>query len=153
MGYIIGAALPHKFGTAYVERYIPFLQSQGFQDPSESEPTDWNENLPAALRKVMFHQHESLLHKQLPGFIETYPAHFHIDLLPDWQRQGLGRQLMETFLADIKKHGAVGLSCGMVASNVEAGKFYSRMGFTPYSRKPGDAEAENSTTILQVKQL
>ena len=68
----------------------------------------------------MYHQHENLLHEELPGFVDSYPANFHIDLLPGWQRQGLGRRLMETFLADIKKHGATGVFCGMVAANVEA---------------------------------
>ena len=90
-----------------------------------------------------------MLQQGIPGFVEKYPAHFHIDLLPDSQRVGLGRKLMDTFLAAVKGAGANGVYCGMVATNIDAAKFYAKLGFEPYKHKAD--EEKNATVVLQTK--
>ena len=64
-----------------------------------------------------------------PGLAE-YPAHLHIDLLPPFQGQGYGRQMMETFYAAAAGAGATGVHVAVVAANVPAQGFYRRLGFT-----------------------
>ena len=57
-----------------------------------------------------------------------YPAHLHIDLLPETQGMGLGRQLIETLFTELKRRGVPGLHLGMNATNTGAGAFYDRLG-------------------------
>lgn len=57
-----------------------------------------------------------------------YPAHLHIDLLPETQGQGLGRQLIETLFAELRRRGVPGLHLGMNPTNTGAGAFYERLG-------------------------
>lgn len=57
-----------------------------------------------------------------------YPAHLHIDLLPEAQGMGLGRQLMDTLFAELRRRGVSGLHLGMKPTNVGAGAFYERLG-------------------------
>ncbi|MDR2998448.1 MAG: GNAT family N-acetyltransferase [Microbacterium sp.] len=57
-----------------------------------------------------------------------YPAHLHIDLLPETQGMGLGRRLTELLFAELADRGVAGLHLGMNPDNVGAGKFYERLG-------------------------
>jgi len=66
---------------------------------------------------------------------EQYPAHLHIDLLPETQGQGLGRRLIETLFAELRSRGVKGLHLGMNPANVGAAAFYERLGM---ERLPSD---------------
>ena len=57
-----------------------------------------------------------------------YPAHLHIDLLPETQGQGLGRRLIETLFAELRRRGVKGLHLGMNPENTGAAAFYERLG-------------------------
>lgn len=57
--------------------------------------------------------------------VDAAPAHLHIDLLPRLQGQGMGRQLMDAFLATVG--GRAHLGCQ--APNVRAQRFYDAYGF------------------------
>jgi ribosomal protein S18 acetylase RimI-like enzyme len=59
-----------------------------------------------------------------------YPAHLHIDLLPQLQGKGLGRSLMETFIKAVQEKGVPGIHLGVDGKNTRAYGFYERMGFT-----------------------
>lgn len=59
-----------------------------------------------------------------------YPAHLHIDLLPETQGQGLGRKLIETLFAELARRGVRGLHLGMDPKNVGAAAFYERLGMS-----------------------
>jgi ribosomal protein S18 acetylase RimI-like enzyme len=58
-----------------------------------------------------------------------YPAHLHIDLLPETQGGGFGRRLIETLRAELARRGVPALHLGMNAENTAAGAFYERLGF------------------------
>ncbi|MDP3951904.1 GNAT family N-acetyltransferase [Microbacterium sp.] len=66
---------------------------------------------------------------------EQYPAHLHIDLLPETQGQGLGRRLIETLFAELRRRGVKGLHLGMNPANEGAAAFYERLGM---ERLPAD---------------
>jgi GNAT superfamily N-acetyltransferase len=66
-----------------------------------------------------------------------YPAHLHIDLLPETQGQGLGRALIETLFAELSRRGVRGLHLGMDPKNTGAAAFYERLGMTPLPAEPG----------------
>ena len=63
--------------------------------------------------------------------LDEYPAHLHIDLLPDLQGQGLGRMLVRTLTTELRSRGVRGLWLEYGADNVGAGAFYRRLGFAP----------------------
>jgi ribosomal protein S18 acetylase RimI-like enzyme len=64
-----------------------------------------------------------------PETLEKYPAHLHIDILPEFQGQGWGRKLVEAWCQIVKREGAVGVHLDMVKDNVGARKFYEKLGF------------------------
>lgn len=81
--------------------------------------------------------------RQAPGgdeIVRDYPAHLHIDLLPETQGQGLGRRLIDTLLAELGRRGVPALHLAMNADNHSAGAFYERLGFEKL------ASGEGSTT-------
>jgi len=67
----------------------------------------------------------------------AYPAHLHIDLLPETQGQGLGRRLIETLFAELRRRGVRGLHLGMDPNNTGAAAFYERIGMTALPTAPG----------------
>lgn len=64
----------------------------------------------------------------------AYPAHLHIDLLPELQGQGLGRQLVEALVAALRAAGVAGLHAVPFAGNAGAVRFYERLGFSEVTR-------------------
>jgi ribosomal protein S18 acetylase RimI-like enzyme len=67
----------------------------------------------------------------------TYPAHLHIDLLPELQRQGWGSRLVETLVAQLREAGVSGLHLAAHEANAGALAFYERLGFTRLASEPG----------------
>lgn len=57
-----------------------------------------------------------------------YPAHLHIDLLPDLQGKGMGRKLMEVFFKRCLQKGATRVHLGVGKKNPKAVAFYKKMG-------------------------
>ena len=64
-----------------------------------------------------------------------------IDLLPDWQGRGYGRQLMRTFLGALRDGGVPSVHLVMAAANKPARAFYDRMGFEEIDAPMDDSVA------------
>ena len=58
-----------------------------------------------------------------------YPAHLHIDLLPDYQRKGLGSRLVDTLAEHLSEKGVPGLMLTVGKSNHKGISFYKKYGF------------------------
>lgn len=65
-----------------------------------------------------------------------FPAHIHIDLLPEAQGGGWGRKLIETERARLIDAGVPGWFLTTAAANAGAISFFTRMGFTPLESSP-----------------
>ena len=117
---MLGTADTAAFARAYRERWIPRLAGR-YPVPAEPAVSPGDQML------ALHYRPERLL---WPGLRE-YPAHLHIDLLPDVQRAGYGRRLMETFSAAAARAGAAGVHVCVVAENVQAIGFYRHLGFRP----------------------
>jgi ribosomal protein S18 acetylase RimI-like enzyme len=74
---------------------------------------------------ILGHTPERMLIPQL----DDYPAHLHIDLLPEVQGLGLGRRLIETLRASLAARGIRGVHLVMDSANTPARAFYDRIGF------------------------
>ncbi len=61
---------------------------------------------------------------------EDYPAHLHIDLLPEYQRKGIGHKLVDTLAAHLKTKGVPGVMLTVGARNFVGQSFYKKYGFT-----------------------
>jgi ribosomal protein S18 acetylase RimI-like enzyme len=66
--------------------------------------------------------------------LEQYPAHLHINLLPEAQGGGWGRRLIDTQLAALRNAGIKGVHLGVSPTNERAKGFYRRLGFDDISR-------------------
>jgi len=66
--------------------------------------------------------------------LEQYPAHLHINLLPEAQGGGWGRRLIEAELDALRQAGVRGVHLGVSPTNERAKGFYGRLGFTDVSR-------------------
>jgi len=77
--------------------------------------------------------------------LERYPAHLHIDLLPETQGMGVGRTLIDAFCGLLAERGVPGVHLGVGVRNTGAHRFYERTGFTRV--------AEDEGAIWYAKQL
>lgn len=59
-----------------------------------------------------------------------YPAHLHIDLLPEYQRKGWGGKLINALAEHLKAKGIKGVMLTAGTENVNAGSFYKKYGFS-----------------------
>jgi ribosomal protein S18 acetylase RimI-like enzyme len=118
VGYVIGTADTPRFVQAYRERWIPRLAGR------YTEPV----GAPATPDEEMLWCHYNPERMIVPE-VADYPAHLHIDLLPDYQGAGHGRALMERMYAALAAAGAPALHVCMVTANVGARAFYDRLGF------------------------
>lgn len=63
-----------------------------------------------------------------------WPAHLHINLLPEARGTGLGRELMEAWFARLRTVGSPGCHLGAIAENQRAIGFFEAMGFRAHGR-------------------
>lgn len=70
---------------------------------------------------------------------EDYPAHLHIDILPDYQSKGIGSQLINEFCNNLKAKGIKGVMLIVGSDNTGARRFYERNGFTLLQDMPTGA--------------
>lgn len=61
-----------------------------------------------------------------------WPAHLHIDLLPEARGRGAGRLLMQRWLDQLRRDGIAGCHVGTLAENTSAIAFFQSTGFRPY---------------------
>ena len=65
----------------------------------------------------------------LSDAVADFPAHLHIDLLPDLQGAGWGRRLIDTLVAQLADQGVMGVHLVVARANLGARAFYSKVGF------------------------
>ena len=58
-----------------------------------------------------------------------YPAHLHIDLLPEYQHKGLGTRLMSHFEEHLTRQGVTGVHLQTTNHNRKAVPFYKGLGY------------------------
>ena len=72
----------------------------------------------------------SVLRGQNPAAdYRQYPAHLHINLDENFRGLGIGRMLLEVFIAEMKAEGVSGIQLHTTAENLAACHLYEKMGF------------------------
>ena len=72
--------------------------------------------------------------RMLVPALAEYPAHLHIDLLPEWQGKGWGRGLMEAFLRGVHAAGAARVHLGVAPDQHRGAGLLSTGWASPRSR-------------------
>lgn len=125
IGYIVATDDTDAFYTWFRDEWWPPLRER-FPRPEE----------PATREDHMI----DYGYTRMPGIepnAAEYPAHLHIDLLPETQGHGFGRRLMETLFAELTRRGVTGLHLGIDPKNVGAAAFYERIGMHRLESAPG----------------
>ncbi|KAK7187295.1 hypothetical protein DPSP01_011297 [Paraphaeosphaeria sporulosa] len=129
VGYIIGTPDTAAFAQRWRETFTPIVDPELVPPPGiETNDPAMETALVKGLREEV-HSGECSMLLSHPSLLSTYPAHLHIDILPEFTGQGWGQKLMSAFLPAIKELGAGGVHLGMVATNAGARRFYERLGF------------------------
>jgi ribosomal protein S18 acetylase RimI-like enzyme len=71
-----------------------------------------------------------------PAQLAEYPAHLHINILPEAQSGGWGRRMIETELDALRRAGVKAVQLGVAPTNDRAKGFYEHLGFVDISQ-PG----------------
>lgn len=114
VGYIVAAADTRAFVDLYRERWLPSFAAKYAAGSAVDEP----------IIQMGLDPERMLLPE-----LSAYPAHLHIDLLPQAQGHGLGRALIATLRADLHHRGILGLHLMVDPANTSARAFYDRIGF------------------------
>ena len=126
-GYIVGVADNRAFVDWYSREWLPgFAQTYEHVEPWE----DKNQ----LITHLGFWPERMLIPE-----VDEYPAHFHIDLLPHRQGQGLGRELIGTLSDALRERGVPALHLTMNPANTGARAFYDRLGFTELPSSTAEA--------------
>lgn len=89
--------------------------------------TLWNHN--ESFSMVM-HFIKSLDLKDEPkDLYEKYPAHLHINILPEYQHLGIGSKLIDIFESHVKNNKINGVHLRTSNKNIKAVPFYERKGY------------------------
>ncbi|MFF4062322.1 GNAT family N-acetyltransferase [Streptomyces sp. NPDC001668] len=128
VGYVLGTADTPRFVEDYRVKWLPLVADR-YPEPRH-EPRTPDEEIVRLL-----HRPERMLVPE----VAAYPAHLHIDLLPEWQGRGYGRALMETFLRALHERGVAAVHLSMVSANTPARAFYDRLGFHAIDVPDADA--------------
>lgn len=69
---------------------------------------------------------------------KDYPAHLHIDVLPEYQRQGLGHRMVDALCAHLREKGVPGVMLTVGTGNGVGRSFYEKYGFALLEVQGGD---------------
>ncbi|NPE08133.1 MAG: GNAT family N-acetyltransferase [Asgard group archaeon] len=72
--------------------------------------------------------------KKRKRFLNEYPGHLHIDILPDYQRQGFGHRLMNTLESHFKEKCVTGYHLEVSSNNKLGISFYRKYGLELISK-------------------
>ncbi|NCN04478.1 MAG: GNAT family N-acetyltransferase [Spirochaetales bacterium] len=126
MGYILGTADSRAFDGYFRQRWKPDL-AQLYPKKKTYKPA----------QKQLLGRKIWTTNSDLPDFCPKYPAHLHIDILPDAQGQGIGRSLMEQFTQALAALGVGGFHFGVDPLNSGALGFYHKLGLEQIGAYPG----------------
>lgn len=116
VGYIVCATDTIAYENEFENTYFPMiknrfaeLEAQGFEYLEEN-------------RKLLFFSQI-----QESGIdLTNYPAHLHINILPEYQRSGYGRMLLSAYEENLRKRRVKGYHLGTAAGNTKGLSFYNK---------------------------
>ncbi len=108
VGYVLSALDCESYAKRFFDKYLPKIK----------EYSKFN---------AYFARTEVLLYGKFASF---FPAHMHIDILPAYQKQGIGTKLVDTIKDHLRERGAKGVMLIMGKKNDGAKAFYKKNQFS-----------------------
>jgi len=129
VGYCIGSVDTTTFAKRWRDTFTPTIDSKLVPGPGvRCDDSLMERDEIKGFRHAVHNANCSML-QAWPQTLEQYPAHLHIDILPEYHRKGHGTVLMNAFLDAVMGQGAAGVHLDMVQHNVTGRAFYDRVGF------------------------
>jgi ribosomal protein S18 acetylase RimI-like enzyme len=116
-GYILGTRNSEGFRKRSESEWFPNLRQQ--------YPLPKEDDISADANIIRLIYKGYILKKELAD----YPAHLHVDLLPNIQGKGLGKKVMLTFIDNLRQLKVSALHLEVGKKNLGAIGFYKKMGF------------------------
>lgn len=138
-GYLFGAPDTVSFNERFEREWLPALQQKVRKSGCEQshwQGSDW-------VRHLIHHPPTNF-----PPALHPYPAHAHIDLLPEARGCSIGRKGMTHICERLAAAGATGVHLQVNPRNIGAQAFYEKLGFAPLA----DPSLPHDTTFM-VKRL
>ena len=107
VGYVISAENFDKFKETYLSTYYPRIKKWEYRRRK------------SGLRAIASQE----------KYKADYPAHLHIDILPEYQHKGLGRKLMDALCKNLRQKNVKGVMFTVWHKNYNAIKLYEKYGF------------------------
>ena len=117
-GYIVAAPDTDAFYEWFRQEWWPSRRTRYADATGALDPRD-----------AHFVAHADGLRAGAEEHAARYPAHLHIDLLPEAQGSGLGRSLIRILAEKLRASGVTGLYLIASSANTGAVAFYPRVGF------------------------
>ncbi len=124
-GYALAAIDTRRFEADCEATWWPALRAR-YPDPGP-DPSTRDEEL-----TYLIH-HPPHASEEMVG---SYPAHLHLDLLPQLQGRGIGTAMMSRLLDELTDHRAPGVHLGADPRNTRAIGFYAHLGFLILAEEP-----------------
>lgn len=125
VGYCVATASTTDFERRCEESWWPALRAR-YAAPAEDDGS------PDGRLLRMIHAPS----RTETSWLAEYPAHLHVDLLPEAQGGGRGRRVLEAVLDAVAAAGAPGIHLGVGGGNVRAIGFYEHLGFRTLEHHP-----------------
>lgn len=128
LGYIVSVSDTKAFEVWQKANWWPKVRREllGFM-----AQTDWD-------REVMANVDEPEVTPEALAL--AYPAHLHINLLPEARGAGWGRKLIEAACDAVRRQGAQAMHLGVSLKNPNAVEFYRHLGFEDIGPEEEDAD-------------
>jgi predicted NBD/HSP70 family sugar kinase/ribosomal protein S18 acetylase RimI-like enzyme len=147
VGYVLGALDTLSFFDLCDDLWFPTLRRR-----YASNKRHWASLRPNEHELITEHinnrEQSCGVYRNMPGLLDDYPSHMHIDLVPEAQGQGAGTTLVCRLLDALRGAGSRGVHLTQSAVNDRAFAFYTKLGFV----KVGEA-ADGADWILAKKLL
>jgi ribosomal protein S18 acetylase RimI-like enzyme len=145
IGYIIGTPDSAGYDRTFTVRMYPRIAARGFL-------VSWWK-YPESFRHVLGWARE-YSDAAIP-FYADYPAHLHINVLPEYQRGGIGEKMMSLFEEHLAALGVKGVHLGTSNRNRKAIPFYEKHGYTILVETPATQwhEVEGLVSVIFGKKL
>jgi ribosomal protein S18 acetylase RimI-like enzyme len=125
-GYIIAVPDSNDFDHWMEETWLPPLRERYPKPVSMELIRSENE------KRILENFHNNQLNDANKTLYADYPAHLHIDLLPELQGKGIGRKLMDALFSELKQQKVSGVHLGVSKKNPDAVAFYQKLEFTVF---------------------
>jgi ribosomal protein S18 acetylase RimI-like enzyme len=125
LGYIFGALDTPSMEQHFRQVMVPKIKQQ------------WKSTHPKTIRSWAGYLQLRLT--EIPVFKDLYaeyPAHLHINIHPEHQRQGIGYQLIQAYEANLVKKHIPGCHLLVGADNQAGISFYRKLGLTALKKFP-----------------